>query len=553
MKPPRAIFSRQRVLNALRGIRQPPQLPESTSAPKRQQQQYCYKHFPLASHHVELLGSSSSSRTSVTATPEEFHSTLCQRIRSAKRRVYLASLYIGPAVDRQAFPREAELLDAIGHAKKQNHVNVKLLLDLNRALRPVQVSKNDAKELDEKHETATTTSSAKACLEALGTSSSPSKNNTESDTPNVFLISALTDFWQTILTNPYNELMGVFHIKAYIVDDTLILSGANLSEEYFVDRHDRYLSIQQGGNGLVDFYAQLVEVLCQHARVFTQDGVGPATSTSPAVLLESVADIVMTTNESTIKDSAKPTIDVDQPQDAIVAVAVPTFQAPSSFGSTPRLRSDVDAMQDLLQASSSTSSKTETTQQAALRLATAYLNPTKLMLAAIDGFPRVQFLTAGQVSHGFKPKDKPGNKGKVWIPAVFDEIARSIRSGKISVWFYQRPDWTFHAKGLWLSMVPTSSNETLDKKKNLDDSLPIAENEDLKVVTHGSGNFGARSEQRDFESNLVLLFPPRSPLAEQHKQEWNEMSDHAAHFSREPSAQLSLPFKVILPTIRSFF
>ena len=30
----------------------------------------------------------------------------------------------------------------------------------------------------------------------------------------------------------YNEIVGVDHIKAYIFDDTLIISGANLNETY---------------------------------------------------------------------------------------------------------------------------------------------------------------------------------------------------------------------------------------------------------------------------------------------------------------------------------
>ena len=41
-----------------------------------------------------------------------------------------------------------------------------------------------------------------------------------------------------------------------MIDDELILSGANLSQEYFTDRQDRYLHIKGGGGGLVDFYSR---------------------------------------------------------------------------------------------------------------------------------------------------------------------------------------------------------------------------------------------------------------------------------------------------------
>ena len=51
----------------------------------------------------------------------------------------------------------------------------------------------------------------------------------------------------------------------YIVDNELILSGANLSEEYFTNRLDRYMSFVNGGAGLVNFYADLCDVLCKYA------------------------------------------------------------------------------------------------------------------------------------------------------------------------------------------------------------------------------------------------------------------------------------------------
>jgi CDP-diacylglycerol--glycerol-3-phosphate 3-phosphatidyltransferase len=35
-------------------------------------------------------------------------------------------------------------------------------------------------------------------------------------------------------------------IQAYVIDDCLILSGANLSEEYFTDRQDRYMEFTNG-------------------------------------------------------------------------------------------------------------------------------------------------------------------------------------------------------------------------------------------------------------------------------------------------------------------
>ncbi len=76
---------------------------------------------------------------------------------------------------------------------------------------------------------------------------------------------------QYLLPSPINEAVGVFHMKAYVINDALILSGANLSEEYFVNRHDRYLVFTHGANGLVDFYADLIELLCDYSERYNQD------------------------------------------------------------------------------------------------------------------------------------------------------------------------------------------------------------------------------------------------------------------------------------------
>lgn len=37
---------------------------------------------------------------------------------------------------------------------------------------------------------------------------------------------------------------AVSHLKALVFDDTLILTGANLSRDYFTNRQDRYVAIQ---------------------------------------------------------------------------------------------------------------------------------------------------------------------------------------------------------------------------------------------------------------------------------------------------------------------
>ena len=36
--------------------------------------------------------------------------------------------------------------------------------------------------------------------------------------------------------SPIREIFGVHHIKAHVFDDNVLITGANLSEDYFTDR-----------------------------------------------------------------------------------------------------------------------------------------------------------------------------------------------------------------------------------------------------------------------------------------------------------------------------
>ena len=178
-----------------------------------------------------------------------------------------------------------------------------------------------------------------------------------------------------------------------------------------------------------------------------------------------------------------------------------------------------------------------------LRLASAYLNPTPSLLRATLGM-HVHCLSAGFLSHGFKPKKVTGNRSRTdWVPQVFDHIALLLPS-HATVWHYNREGWTFHAKGLWLTFGATESD-------NLKTPL-IGKSEKLVLATHGSGNYGWRSEMRDMESNLILVFPTDNDWSGEHIDEWNEMV--STHVSR-PQQSKGLPWylSMAVPSIKSFF
>ena len=486
-------MSHQQILNAARGA-----FTKSRSL---------LRSFPLQKEHFRLDCTGFS--------PNEFHSHLCEKILNAKQRVHLAALYIGPAADPSLHTREVELLNAL---KTTDCPDVQILLDKGRALRPVPTP------------TSTFITSAEACHRSLHS------NNTQSK---VFLLSVIPNFLKSILTNPYDEISNVFHMKCYIIDDEMILTGANLSEEYFADRIDRYLCIQRGGNGLVDFYAQVFQILSQHSYTYDPGNpnlVSPPCSPSRKEMIQSLSTLFTTSLDNQASGT-----NGDSSESDAVAFAVPTFQAPRHFfkgmSEKDHMPLDIDVLQSVLKYAQDDSPNDMT-----IRMSSAYLNVTNRLRRLLVN--NSHLLTAGRMSHGFKPKKKAGNKGRDWIPAVYSQLAR--RSARhSSLWFYQREGWTYHAKGIWMTHGETQK------------CFAISNASSLIATVHGSGNYGGRSTYKDMESNMFLVFNASSDDVMDVKQtftdEWNRFEAFVQPREKEETRRAPWHIRSILPFCRSFF
>ena len=66
----------------------------------------------------------------------------------------------------------------------------------------------------------------------------------------------------------------------------------------------------------------------------------------------------------------------------------------------------------------------------------------------------------------------------------YKEIVRAKKRDLITISEYKRPEWTYHAKGLWIYMN--------------DNRHPC-------VTLIGSPNYGDRSTERDLEAEVILL------------------------------------------------
>ncbi|KAK6059172.1 hypothetical protein COOONC_03199 [Cooperia oncophora] len=129
----------------------------------------------------------------ILESPTDFYQFLLERSHSAKKRVTLSSLYLGDGALEHA------LVDALNSNLNQNkELEVAVLLDCLRGTRG-----------ERKGESSTT------LLKAIA------------DRASIYLFHtpALSGLVKRLLPERTNEIVGLQHMKLYIFDDTVLISG----------------------------------------------------------------------------------------------------------------------------------------------------------------------------------------------------------------------------------------------------------------------------------------------------------------------------------------
>lgn len=148
----------------------------------------------------------------------EFYTVLIKGIRESRFRINLSTLYIGTG------PMEEFMFNEILKASNRNQfLKVNLIVDRNRGCRKSSPNGHSSFSLFQ------------SILEKAV--------NPQNLHLSLFQHNELSRRGSFSIASGLNEVSGTFHLKQYIFDDTVILSGANLSEEYFTTRTDRYLYI----------------------------------------------------------------------------------------------------------------------------------------------------------------------------------------------------------------------------------------------------------------------------------------------------------------------
>ncbi|KAK1881659.1 CDP-diacylglycerol--glycerol-3-phosphate 3-phosphatidyltransferase mitochondrial [Dissostichus eleginoides] len=468
-----------------------PLLAEADPAPRRvsrpagsagaQGTEGLFSHFRWMAEHVPAFRVPGT-HIHILTSPDQFYQTMKARIKTAKRRVVMASLYLGTG------QLEQELVDCMEDALLRSQDNsdspdlkVSVLLDYTRGSRDEGLSR-------------------------------------------------------------FNETIGVQHIKVYLFDDSIIISGANLSDSYFTNRQDRYVLLENCGE-LADFFADLVEAVGDVSLQLQPD--------DSVTMLEGMVHPYKGNRQDFSTAARKRIMEVvntaqmrqqlaNRPEDSedeglsdggLSDGGEDTWVFPLVQMKPLGIQVDEQVTQRLL---------TDAGPNSTVFLTSGYFNLTRaymrLVLGAGAGY---RILTASPEVNGFF-----GAKGVAGaIPAAYVHIARQFynqvcslgQQERIHLHEYHRPEWTFHAKGLWYYL----------------------QGKDRPCLTLiGSPNFGYRSVHRDLEAQIAIVTENKalqSQLQEEQERLYQRSTEVSSSTFEQPDRHVKLWVKLVTPLIKNFF
>ncbi|CAH2239794.1 CDP-diacylglycerol--glycerol-3-phosphate 3-phosphatidyltransferase, mitochondrial isoform X2 [Pararge aegeria] len=408
-----------------------------------------------------------ASKINIITEPSKFYDVLCERFHNAKRRISMASLYIGIG------DLEKKLLEVtMDNVKVAKDLNFKVLLDNQRGTRGEVNSQTLFRQF--------TNGFSDRCHLSL------------------YQTPRLQGVWSKVLPSRYNEIVGLQHMKLYITDDSVILSGANCSDDYFNQRQDRYIEIVD--DDLSNFYCEIIDEVVKYSK---QDGkVSNVISQDKNVIVkelsQSISSIIKRWKDS--QTAKLQSLDKSLEYDTWVfpLLQMGEFNITQDEQATCRILSSVP-------------------RGSYFRLATGYFNLTENYANILlkDCKASISLLMAHPNANGFMGAAGPAGG----IPHAYSLIARQFwqkvinynQPSRVQMLEYERRGWTFHAKGLWY--YPPGS------------SVPWA-----TVV--GSANLGERSVRRDLEAQAAILTSSLD-LQKRLHDECSRLHDHASECSSE--------------------
>ncbi|XP_071968676.1 CDP-diacylglycerol--glycerol-3-phosphate 3-phosphatidyltransferase, mitochondrial [Engystomops pustulosus] len=468
---------------------------------------------PRGAHRYEWVGNLvpefgiSSSRVKILSSPAEFYQVMKAQVQNAKKRITMASLYLGTGA------LEQELVDCIEETLRRTDktdLQVSVLLDYTRGSRGKKNSRTMLLPLLRRY---------------------PDRMRVS-----LFHTPSLRGLLRLLTPERFNETIGLQHMKIYLFDDNVILSGANLSDSYFTNRQDRYILLQ-GCSEVANFFNELVAAVGDVSlqlepddTICVEEGVEHPYEGDKTKYCEAARQRVMNVIEtarlkqcelhSASFQSREPGT---EPPDTWV---YPLIQM-KPF----RIQIDELVTETLL---------TEAERGDRLHLTTGYFNLTQGYMDLVLG-TRADYnilLASPEVNGFFGAKGIAGAIPAAYVHIehqFYNEVYKQGQQRRVQLREYFRDHWTFHAKGLWL--YPAGKD------------MPC-----LTLI--GSPNFGYRSVHRDLEAQIALV-TENQDLQQQLHQEQQHLYERSSEVTpgtfQHPSRYVKLWVKLVTPLIKNFF
>ncbi|CAM1507823.1 Fc.00g046710.m01.CDS01 [Cosmosporella sp. VM-42] len=428
----------------------------------------------------------------ILQTPAEFYETLKDRIRHAKQRIFLSTLYIGKS--------EKELIETLREALRENpELKLSILTD---ALRGTREAPNP---------------SCASLLAPLVSDFGAERVEIRMyHTPN------LTGLRKQYIPRRINEGWGLQHMKLYGVDDEIIMSGANLSTDYFTNRQDRYHLFSSKevtehfwkiheGVGSFSFLVQPSSETAGFKLAWPKSNSAPSPLEKPQSFIKSTTSTLNALVSPSIAPPAegiadtrvymlgqmsqvmKPDTSTELPviTHILKTLALPAYRA-SSWSFTAGYFNPAPSLANLLLNTASTNNTVITASPEA----NGFYKSKGVSGLLPDAYTLLARRFVHRVHHHGRDEDitlKEWRKGTVGQPG----------------------GWTYHAKGLWVAM-------------------PGDKNPSISIV--GSSNYTKRSYSHDLEVGTLIVTTDeglRGRLGDE--QRW--LQDHANKVDRDDFAK----------------
>ncbi|XP_029954372.1 CDP-diacylglycerol--glycerol-3-phosphate 3-phosphatidyltransferase, mitochondrial [Salarias fasciatus] len=448
----------------------------------------------------------------ILTSPDQFYQTMKARIKTAQRRVVMASLYLGTG------HLEQDLVDCMEEALRRSQeggrspdLKVSLLLDYTRGSRGQVNSRTMLLPLLQRF-----TSQMRVSLY---------------HTPD------LRGLLRLLVPQRFNETIGVQHIKVYLFDDSIIISGANLSDSYFTNRQDRYVLLENCRE-VADFFSDLVDAVGDVSLQLQPDDsvtmlegmVHPYKGNRQDFSAAARDRIMEVVNTAHIRQRLANRTE-DSEDEGLSEGEEDTWVFPLVQMKPLGIRVDEQVTQRLL---------TDAGPDSTVFLTSGYFNLTRAYMRLVLGAgASYRILTASPEVNGFF-----GAKGVAGaIPAAYIHIARQFYSQvcrlgqqeRVHLHEYHRSQWTFHAKGLWYYL----------------------QGQDRPCLTLiGSPNFGYRSVHRDLEAQIAIVTENedlQNQLQEEQEMLYRRSTEVSSSTFERPDRHVKLWVKLVTPLIKNFF